>query len=101
MSLISGGKVTGSDLVLEITRIQKVIKVLRLDQESKVKLYHERSSGPKKEFRNSSFRGETSKGKFMKEIKNEWAEAKAESQERMQQSQMHQLDLERYSLKVP
>lgn len=80
MSLISGGKVTGSDLVLEITRIQNVVKVLRLNQESKAKLYHEKSSGPKMELRNSSFR-ETSQGEFMKEIKNEWAEAKAESRE--------------------
>lgn len=41
-----------------------------------MKLYHERSSGRKMEFRNSSFRGETSQRELMKEIKNAWAEAK-------------------------
>lgn len=61
MSLTSGGKFTGSDLVLEITKILKVVKVLSLDQESKTKLYQKKSNGPKMELRNSSFR-ETSQG---------------------------------------
>lgn len=69
-------------LVLEITRIQKVVKILRVDDNPKRNSTMRKAVDQGWNSETPAFSSETKQKKLMKKTKKTWTEAKIESQER-------------------